>query len=176
MRTVPARPLVLLAAVGATVVVLAGCAGGDGPATVPADEPPATSVPQESVLRPSPTLPSDPPAAQPSEPIGPADLTIEVDDGAGSVVTRTLTCEPPGGDVPAAQQACDQLGAAGTAVFAGVPPDAMCTQQYGGPQTAVVSGSVGGGRVQATFSRVNGCEIARWDALSAVLGAVDADS
>jgi hypothetical protein len=177
VRTLTTRPLALLAALGAAVA-LAGCSGGDdGTSTVPGDAPPSTSVPQESVLTPSPSLTTKPPAAQPSEPIGPADLTIVVDDGTGSTVTRTLTCEPAGGDVEAAQEACDQLGAIGTAVFAGTPPDAMCTQQYGGPQTATVTGTVGGGQVQSTFSRVNGCEIARWDAVSALFGEVgDPDS
>jgi len=46
----------------------------------------------------------------------------------------------------------------------------MCTQIYGGPQTATVRGSWGGQAVDASFSRENGCEIARWDAATAVLG------
>ncbi len=180
MRTLTTRPLVLLATLGAAVA-LAGCSGGEEDAsTVPGDAPPpSSSTPRESLVTPEPSTGTEatkPPAAQPSEPIGPADLTAVIDDGAGSTVTRTLTCEPAGGDVEAAEEACDQLGAVGTAVFAGVPPDAMCTQVYGGPQTATVTGSVGGGQVQATFSRTNGCEIDRWDALSALLGEVGADS
>lgn len=179
MRTLATRPLVLLAALAAAA--LAGCSGGDdGATTVPGDAPPpSSSTPRESLVTPETSTGTEttkPPAAQPSEPIGPADLTVVVDDGAGNTVTRTLTCEPAGGDVEAPQAACDQLDAVGTAVFAGVPADTMCTQVYGGPQTATVTGSVGGGQVQATFSRVNGCEIERWDALSALLGEVGADS
>jgi hypothetical protein len=42
----------------------------------------------------------------------------------------------------------------------------VCTEIYGGPQKARVVGSVGGTRVQATFARANGCEIARWNRIS----------
>lgn len=169
MRTVPARPLVLLAALGAAAA-LAGCAGGDDAATVPGDAPPATSVPQESLTTPSPSLTESKPSPGPSGPLGPVDLTVVVDDGAGGSTTSTLTCEPTGGDLPNAQQACEQLAAAGAAAFAPVPADTMCTQVYGGPQTATVTGTAGGAPVEATFSRVNGCEISRWDAVSALLG------
>jgi hypothetical protein len=40
-----------------------------------------------------------------------------------------------------------------------------CTQIYGGDQLATITGA----GVQASFSRANGCEIARWDALRPVL-------
>jgi len=36
---------------------------------------------------------------------------------------------------------------------------------YGGPQTATIVGVLDGTRIDAAFSRQNGCEIARWDAL-----------
>ena len=39
-----------------------------------------------------------------------------------------------------------------------------CTQQYGGPETATVKGTLDGKEIDAKFSRVNGCEIARWEA------------
>jgi hypothetical protein len=47
--------------------------------------------------------------------------------------------------------------------FATVPKGAACTLVYGGPQMADVRGRFRGRRVQATFSRTNGCEIERWD-------------
>jgi hypothetical protein len=46
----------------------------------------------------------------------------------------------------------------------------MCTQIDGGPATAEVSGTWRGERVEAEFSRQNGCEIARWDRVGALLG------
>ena len=45
----------------------------------------------------------------------------------------------------------------------------MCTQQYGGPATARVTGTWQGQHVDATFDRTNGCEIARWNTLRPVL-------
>ena len=51
-------------------------------------------------------------------------------------------------------------------------PPKMCTQQYGGPQVAVVTGWFRGREVNSTFSRIDGCEIARWRALAPLLGGV----
>ena len=51
--------------------------------------------------------------------------------------------------------------------------DGICTQQFGGPQPATVTGTVDGDQVDATFSRTDGCEISRWDALDAVLQPAD---
>ena len=50
------------------------------------------------------------------------------------------------------------------------PTDQACTQQYGGPQKATVTGSVDGKAVESKFSRTDGCEIAAWDAAKDVLG------
>ncbi|HEX9228392.1 MAG TPA: serine protease inhibitor [Arthrobacter sp.] len=51
-------------------------------------------------------------------------------------------------------------------------PPKMCTQQYGGPQVAVVTGWFLGREVSSTFSRTDGCEIARWRAMAPLLGGV----
>lgn len=103
---------------------------------------------------------------------GSTSLTIVLDEtGAGDEVTFTLTCDPPGGDHPDPEGACAALEAAGGVdAFAPTPADRACTEIYGGPQTATVEGTVDGTDVSATFSRVNGCEIARWDALAPLLG------
>jgi hypothetical protein len=53
--------------------------------------------------------------------------------------------------------------------FAPVPGDVACTQQYGGPETARVTGTLRGEPIDARFSREQGCEIARWDSVVAVL-------
>jgi hypothetical protein len=45
----------------------------------------------------------------------------------------------------------------------------MCTQIYGGPETARIVGTWAGQAVDARFSRVDGCEIARWRALTGLL-------
>ena len=49
-------------------------------------------------------------------------------------------------------------------------PPRLCTQQYGGPQVAVVTGTFHGRTVNARFQRTDGCEIARWKAMAALLG------
>ncbi|MBC3194707.1 subtilase-type protease inhibitor [Pseudonocardia sp. C8] len=89
--------------------------------------------------------------------------------------TYQLSCEPPGGDLPDAPAACarlDELARAGWSdAFDPVPPGTMCTEIYGGPETARVTGTWGDRPVDARFSRVDGCEIARWDALDPVLPA-----
>ncbi|HEX9230022.1 MAG TPA: serine protease inhibitor [Arthrobacter sp.] len=51
-------------------------------------------------------------------------------------------------------------------------PPKMCTQQYGGPQVALVTGWFLGRDVHSTFSRTDGCEIARWRAMAPLLGGV----
>ena len=61
--------------------------------------------------------------------------------------------------------------AAATRPFEPVPRDAMCTQIYGGPQRARIEGVWRGQSVSASYDKRNGCEIARWKALSAVLDA-----
>lgn len=79
--------------------------------------------------------------------------------------TYELTCDPAGGDHPQPEQACDAIAAAGADVFDPVPADETCTQLYGGPQVATITGTYDGEDVDATFSRENGCEIDRWDEL-----------
>ncbi|SEJ61912.1 hypothetical protein SAMN04487917_10859 [Arthrobacter sp. yr096] len=71
-------------------------------------------------------------------------------------------------DAPAALAAVEQFG---EEIFFPEPrPDRICTQQYGGPQVAVVKGWFRGRKVLSHFSRTDGCEIARWKTLAALLG------
>lgn len=97
-------------------------------------------------------------------------LTVTVVDDVGATPrTWTLTCDPPGGDHPRAAAACAAVDAA-PAPFAPTPADVACTQVYGGPQTATVTGTWRGAAVNASYKRTDGCEIARWNALAAVFG------
>ena len=82
--------------------------------------------------------------------------------------TYTLVCDPAGGDHPDPAAACRALIRVKDP-FAPVPPDTMCTEIYGGPQTATVTGTFRGEPVDAEFSRTDGCQIARWDAHAALL-------
>lgn len=80
-------------------------------------------------------------------------------DGA---LSWRLRCNPVGGNLPRAAAACRQLSGL-ERPFAPVPKDVGCTQIYGGPQVARVTGTLRGRRVWATFRRTDGCEIARWN-------------
>jgi len=93
-------------------------------------------------------------------------LTVVVTPDEGKdASTYELTCDQAGGDHPQPEQACEAVAAAGASVFEPVPAGQSCTQIFGGPQTATVTGTYDGRQVDATFSRTDGCEIARWDEL-----------
>ena len=131
----------------------------------------ASPEPGDTPTSPSPD--ADPPVPSPPTSGGElaAQLTITLDE-TGSGVTRemTLTCVPTGGDHPDPEAACSTLAAVGAGAFAPPPKDQMCTEQWGGPQVALILGTVDGVAVRARFSRTNGCEISRWDALAPLLG------
>lgn len=126
--------------------------GGSVTPTSPTDSPGASSGSS-----------SDASASEAAE--GPADLTIIVGSGSGSTTTWHLTCAPAGGNHPTPAKACAVLASHGRTALPAVPADRMCTQQFGGPQTAHITGTWQGKAVNARLSRTNGCEIARWEAL-----------
>jgi hypothetical protein len=78
----------------------------------------------------------------------------------------TLRCAPAGGTLRFPARACRKLAAGGPALFAPLPPKLVCTEIYGGPQRARVTGLLAGKRIWATFSRSNGCHISRWAQVS----------
>jgi hypothetical protein len=113
----------------------------------------------------SPSGSSSSPAAAPDN-----HLVIDVNQGGGIPPRRwNLTCgAPAGGTHPDAQAACDHL--AGMAdPFAPLPPDVMCNQIYGGPQTAHVTGRWKGAAVDVRLSRVDGCRTGQWNSLGPLL-------
>lgn len=85
---------------------------------------------------------------------------------AGARMSWTLRCDPARGTLPRPGRACTRLTAGGTKLFAPVPKNTVCTQIYGGPQAARVVGTLRGEEVSASFNRVDGCEIGRWNRLS----------
>ena len=74
----------------------------------------------------------------------------------------TLRCRPAGGTLPHRKTACSKLLQVQNP-FAPVPPGQACTEIYGGPQEGIVAGTYGGKPVHTTFTRVDGCQIARWN-------------
>jgi hypothetical protein len=121
---------------------------------------------------------ADEPAAQRTS-TAPADaieLTVVYDDGSGRKTTGTLTCrgadrraEGALGGRASAAELCAQ--ARGNATLLTSRPDRRrtCTQIYGGPQTAVVTGTLGGEKVDRRFTRTNGCELADFARASRLL-------
>lgn len=113
------------------------------------------------------------------------DLSVEVtleEDGADSG-TITLACAA--GAAPqiaatgtagahldtdvAAIEACEAVVAAEFLVE-GLPEDEMCTQIYGGPETAHITGTIDGQTVDIRLDRTDGCGIDRWQRLAPLLG------
>lgn len=128
---------------------------------------------ETSVPAPAPEYP-----AAPSGPgKGNAELAIIIVPAEGEAeISYTLVCTegvPAAESVhPAASAACAAIKENAGLVSPSTPAtDQACTQQYGGPQKATVTGVVDGVPVDAAFSRTNGCEISAWDAAKDVLGA-----
>ena len=94
----------------------------------------------------------------------------EKGQGKGTRVVWTVRCNPTGGTLARPVAACRALTRPGArALFAPPPKDMACTDIYGGPQVAFVTGTLQRRPVWARFSRTNGCEIARWQRVSFLL-------
>ncbi len=168
------RDLAVLAAVTAvSVALVSGCgAASSGTAGgVPVTPTAGGGVPSgsDSPVSGTPGQGQSSPPPLPTADAGTADLTITVNDGVGNTTTWHLTCGPAGGDHPHPEVACGVLGAKGAMALSPVPAGMMCTEIYGGPETARVVGTWNGKAVDAGLARTNGCEIARWSALAGLL-------
>ena len=93
-------------------------------------------------------------------------LVVEVDAGDGGPPQRwTLVCgDEATGEHPEPAAACARVLRTDDP-FAPPPADLVCTQLYGGPETARVTGTWDGDPVDVELSREDGCAIARWDSL-----------
>jgi len=92
-------------------------------------------------------------------------VTVWPQGKTGPSTTRTLGCPGGSGTLPAALSAYAKLSGLAPSVFAPVPIGTACTEIYGGPQIAEVTGTFAGKAINEAFSRDNGCEIARWQRL-----------
>jgi hypothetical protein len=92
-----------------------------------------------------------------------ADLTVEVEPAGKRAVVRC--------DAPEDSELCGAIDRLDPKVFEPTPGNVACTQQYGGPETATVKGTLRGEPVDAAFSRENGCEISRWQDAAPLLEA-----
>ena len=99
-------------------------------------------------------------------------LTITVwpaGKGKGPQQLFNLSCNPAVGNVADPVAACAALKGPERAALEPTALSAVCTELYGGPAEATIVGTINGDWVSARLSRVNGCEIGRWQALSAFL-------
>lgn len=102
------------------------------------------------------------------------ELVIVLDRGDGAEPERyTLTCvDVPAGDHPDASGACAHLEGLEDP-FAPLPTDMACTEQYGGPETARITGRWQAANVDVELSRTDGCRISQWESLGPVLPPVE---
>ncbi|WP_051470732.1 SSI family serine proteinase inhibitor [Arthrobacter sp. 35/47] len=189
-RSVAVRGACLLTG-SVLTVLLAGCGATGNPGTELTAAPPSSPSSQPAVPSPTPTasessMSTDSPKPAPSLPSDPAAvgssmLTISIrQNPEAEPVEYFLECTPDGiGEtttLPNPAAACEAVKRLGAAFFNAEPdPNQMCTQQYGGPQTATIKGTVDGHRVYASFSATDGCEIARWNAVESILGPAGAN-
>jgi hypothetical protein len=80
--------------------------------------------------------------------------------GNGEMERWTLRCAPAAGTLPRPGTACVRLNTMENP-FAPLRKDLQCTQIYGGPQEAVISGIFQGNRVWVKLTVRDGCQIAR---------------
>lgn len=71
--------------------------------------------------------------------------------------------------LPHAQKACEFLAENSGVLEQEIPPDQICTEIYGGPETAEISGTIDGKSINTSLNRSNGCAIKRWDDLAVLL-------
>ena len=79
--------------------------------------------------------------------------------------TWTLRCNPAGGTLVRPGRACLKLASVSNP-FARPSLEQVCTQQYGGPDEAQITGTYRGRRIWVGLSLTDGCQIARFRALS----------
>lgn len=144
-------------AVAIVAVVLAGCGGGaDDPIPVEPDDGIGDGA--------------GPPPGSSAD----VDLEITVDHPDIEAYTYSIACSGDEASVDGvegidAAAACTQLSQPGVQerLVEGPPTDRVCTEIYGGPDTATISGTIDGSSVDTVIDRTNGCGISEWDELLA---------
>ena len=95
-------------------------------------------------------------------------LEVRYDDGGSVRKSATLTCRASGNratgylrkrDVRRLCRAAREL----RAFFVTPPPHEACTEVWGGPDRARVTGRIGGDAIDRRLARNDGCEIDDWD-------------
>jgi hypothetical protein len=105
----------------------------------------------------------------------PVSLVIVFDDGRGTRKGARLTCRE--GLLSATgflsrrspRRLCWHARRQAGFLASQPDPERICPQIYGGPERAHFRGAVGSRRIDSRFSRADGCAIADWDRVSALL-------
>ncbi len=177
LRTAPA-----LATLALTALLLTGCGGSPGnePTTKGPTSPessPAQPSPSSGTAPPSSSSSPGTPAPEPAEGNFNVELQIKITPSPDAQVQEYLlecdrTTPSEASNVPQPEAACALVEESAQGLFFTKPdPTLQCTQQFGGPQTATVTGTVDGRPVQSDFARSDGCEIDRWQSMEPILGA-----
>lgn len=167
--------------VGALVLVVAGCGSGNDDAATADDDKPSTTSTTSTTAAPSTTV--APPTSQAGGGGGGGgagstiSLDVEVTSPGTPALVATVSCAGSATGTgflagPAATAACDHLrtkAAATRRLVEGRPPDLLCTEIYGGPETAHITGTINGAPVDTKITRTDGCGIADWTTLGALL-------
>ena len=107
---------------------------------------------------------------------GDLELVIRADSGPGRESLSGLICRP--GEVRAtgplrqkadAERLCDAARDLSSELTSKPPATRVCTRIYGGPQTARITGTIDGRRVDRTFKRTDGCEIKDYAQIAKIL-------
>jgi hypothetical protein len=138
-------------------LTLTSCAGGDEPLPVE----PAGGIGDG--------------AGPPAEGFTTADLAITIEHPDVATIEYRVTCEGAAATVTGldelpAEAACARMSIAEVQERLITPPlpgDRVCTEIYGGPDTAHVRGTLDGRPVDTVIDRTNGCGISDWDTVLA---------
>lgn len=176
-----------------TLVLMTACgSSGDGDDAATADDKDARTTTTSTSTTGSTTsttaVPSPPPptatppttaAPAPPAPGGAAiSLDVRITSEGQPLQSGTLSCGAAAtgtgmfASPAAAQAACELLRTNDSAVkllVYGPPADLLCIEIYGGPEVAKVTGTIGPERVATTLDRTDGCGIANWKTLAALL-------
>lgn len=181
MRLRIVRYVLAVLAVAGLAACTPGTGGGSPSSSAPGSSASSTPSPSPTGLLPDETeSPKPAPSFTPGTPTSPghgdAELSIIVKPSpTAAPESYTLVCTS---GVPAAESHHPTAAAACAALKKNPalltrsprPSDQVCSQRYGGPQTATVTGAVDGVGVDSSYKLTDGCEIAAWAAVADILG------
>jgi len=164
------RAIIACGAVVATCGTLAAACGSTvAPASNNAQAPPSQAGTQSPGPSPSPTATgasgagggtSSAPSSTGTSSAGHADINLSVTGGGQH---WTLRCEPPSGNVPDPQTACERL-LGQPALFSVSARHVMCPQIEGGGPGYIVSGTFLGQHISRAIMD-GGCDLGKWSLL-----------